>query len=592
MWEAICTSSILILVVLALRLVFSRSLSRRVQYGLWAVVALRLLLPFPLLPSNVSVMNAVEAAETVIRTELPLPAFSGEGVEPNPELETVLPPPLEQVTGSVSLARLGGLLWMGGALAVGGWMAFSNLRFSRRLKKTAAPVEQEGFPLPVYLARGLSSPCLSGVLRPAVYLTPESLESPKRIRHILTHEYTHYRHGDHIFSLVRCICLAVYWFHPLVWVAAVVSRQDCELACDEGALRQLGEEERISYGRTLLELVSGSGRSALWSSTTMTSAGRALKRRMVRIVKNPRETLLALCAVILVSLCAVGCTFTGAASGPVEQMQEPLGESSLSETIPEVKPSPVSVVPSLSGAQMEERMWAVYGKNDCLALEQARDGEVLWSGLEGDVSYSQWFGNVMAGYGWNGLEQGAPAQGDSIKIASGDGTRGFAFYEKEGRVLYWENGQDSWYQAQQESATQSVFAAVRQELLHNYWPGIIRVDGRLTEFEEVADAYLEQRARIALAQPEGSIYQAVDFRVRSREILEGNDEIFSFELLYAIKPKDPAQFPLAGNGKEGEGEYEGYFLWNTQILLEKRGESWHWVNEGLGGDILAQYLSQ
>lgn len=49
------------------------------------------------------------------------------------------------------------------------------------------------------------------------------------------------------------MCLLV---NPLVWVAAWFSRLDCELACDEGALKRLGEEERIAYGKTLLQVVS------------------------------------------------------------------------------------------------------------------------------------------------------------------------------------------------------------------------------------------------------------------------------------------------------------------------------------------------
>ena len=58
-----------------------------------------------------------------------------------------------------------------------------------------------------------------------------------------------------------------------VWIAAIVSRRDCELACDEGALRQLGESERIPYGQTLLRLIPVAGRpeSPMLSATTMTA---------------------------------------------------------------------------------------------------------------------------------------------------------------------------------------------------------------------------------------------------------------------------------------------------------------------------------
>ena len=70
-----------------------------------------------------------------------------------------------------------------------------------------------------------------------------------------------------------------YWFDPLVWVAAVVSRRDCELACDEGALQRLGEAERIPYGQTLLRLIPVARRpeSPMLSATTMTAGKKELE---------------------------------------------------------------------------------------------------------------------------------------------------------------------------------------------------------------------------------------------------------------------------------------------------------------------------
>ena len=131
-------------------------------------------------------------------------------------------------------------------------------------------------------------------------LTPASVESPETLRHVLAHETTHARHGDPIWSLLRCVCLAVYWFDPLVWAAAIVSRRDCELACDEGALKRLGEDERIPYGRTLLRLipVARKPESPMLSATTMTAGKRELKDRVTRIAENRRTMGVALLAVV------------------------------------------------------------------------------------------------------------------------------------------------------------------------------------------------------------------------------------------------------------------------------------------------------
>ena len=87
------------------------------------------------------------------------------------------------------------------------------------------------------MEEGLPSPCLVGILSlPAIYLTPEAIQDEDTLRHVLAHELTHFAHKDHIWSALRCVCLVLHWYNPLVWLACVLSRRDGELACDEGAV--------------------------------------------------------------------------------------------------------------------------------------------------------------------------------------------------------------------------------------------------------------------------------------------------------------------------------------------------------------------
>lgn len=374
MLEVIVTSSVLILAILAVRAVFGEKLGMRMRYALWAVAALRLLLPFPLIPSGASVMNVVGVIQEQVQvreehrgqardpagesltapqagngqrepqseTGAPYGAAQGEGPVSGSLQEegtkeaaggTVLPEGgvkrteperlvLEPQASSFDWLGLGRLLWLAGTLTTAALLCGANLRFHLRLKRRAEPVELPDFPLPVYRVEGLPSPCLYGLFRPAVYLTPESFAGERRLRHILTHEYTHYRHGDHLWALARAVCVAGYWFHPLVWLAAALSKRDCELACDEGTLQRLGEGERIAYGNTLVELISGKRGSLLCGATTMTASGRNLKRRLGLIVKKPRRYAAALGAALVLVLCTVSCTFTGAsASGEVNGLK-------------------------------------------------------------------------------------------------------------------------------------------------------------------------------------------------------------------------------------------------------------------------------
>ena len=165
---------------------------------------------------------------------------------------------------------------------------------------------------------GPPSPCLSGLVRPGIYLTPDCPTEGPGLRHILAHELTHRRQGDQFWALVRCLCLALYWFNPLVWLAAALSRRDCELSCDEGAIRLLGEGERTAYGRTLLSLVTtGSNPTELLrTATTMSSGARGLRERIALIAKKPQRAAGVLAAALAIVAVAVGCTFTGAQ--PVE----------------------------------------------------------------------------------------------------------------------------------------------------------------------------------------------------------------------------------------------------------------------------------
>ena len=78
--------------------------------------------------------------------------------------------------------------------------------------------------------------------------------------------------GDNGWALVRALCLVVWWFDPLVWLAAALSRRDGELACDEAVLKTLGPACRFDYGHTLLALSTASGRAALVPGATAMSA--------------------------------------------------------------------------------------------------------------------------------------------------------------------------------------------------------------------------------------------------------------------------------------------------------------------------------
>ena len=222
---------------------------------------------------------------------------------------------------TVTLSEALTYVWYAGMLIVGAWFLFTNLRFARALRKARTPYRVEGCRYPVYLVSALPSPCLFGVLRPAVYLNEKALQSPDALRFVLAHEQTHARHLDPLWSLLRGVCLTVYWFDPLVWLAAVLSREDGELACDEGTLRALGADERAAYGKTLLTLVPvcDKPQNPLLGATTMTSGKRSLKERITRIAEDRQAKAAAVFAAVALAALVCAVSFTGS-SRPLSEV--------------------------------------------------------------------------------------------------------------------------------------------------------------------------------------------------------------------------------------------------------------------------------
>ena len=351
MLEWIITSSLLILLVLLLRRL---PIAPWQRYALWLVVLVRLLVPmqlFSLPASELTLPDVGSAMEDVDLYAIPTGMLEGVSQEDvDTMLETFQPGDVihwsssdmnfydqfsfSYNTGCGVIEEDGvhtyalyanlrqALLWIYGTGVLAALLVLirSNRRFSRQLKQLRRPLEVTGSLLPVYTAEGLASPCLFGLFRPAIYLTPETAEDQTALRHILAHEETHYRHGDHVWSLLRCLALALHWWNPLVWLAVIISRRDGELCCDAATLKRLGDEERQAYGETLLSLVTA--KPGPWDllscSTTMTSGKRSLQERIRWIARRPKVLVSVSVAVILVALAAVGCAFGHPSEEPAD----------------------------------------------------------------------------------------------------------------------------------------------------------------------------------------------------------------------------------------------------------------------------------
>lgn len=347
MKEIFITSSVLILCIMLIRLLFKGKISSRLQYALWLLVALRLIVP-----SSAQISMAVGSLEEFrimdlvgvwedrtggLMQELNRPvSFSMSLNSPAGNwMAGVLLQDETSVIGSadgptsVFLAgRIGPTIldvlrgiWIGGMIVTAVWMAAVNILFCHRLRRErreyVLPEEfrhlLQGKDIRIYILDGMTAPCLYGFPgREAIYLTPELIEHTDRLRHVLTHEICHKKHGDSFWSILRSILVSVYWINPFVWAAAALSKRDCELACDEAALLLLGEEERISYGETLLSIITRKGRLAdlACTATTMTGSGKRVKERIQFIAREPKALGAAVVVLLIFVLALCVLVFT------------------------------------------------------------------------------------------------------------------------------------------------------------------------------------------------------------------------------------------------------------------------------------------
>lgn len=370
----IISSSVLIAVIAAARCLLKGKISPRMQYLLWLPVLLRLLLPVSFGESSASVMNYIPEQNAVrweeaqaSRAEAPQnqrePEERESAAAPQPAEGIASDKPDRPISGAVrqpgepipaqkpDRTALLQAVWIAGGGVVLLCVLGSNLRFYGKIRRSR---QRRGTyrGLPVYECGWLETPCMFGLFRPAIYLSPGISELQRE--HVLAHEYGHCRQGDHIWALLRGLCLALHWYNPMVWLAARLSKRDGELACDERVTHDLDSRERICYGQTLISLSCAARAPIFCTATTMSGKGRELKERVEYIAKQPRMMVWALVVILVVTAFAAGCTFTGAKSE--QQPEDPAPTAAAAEPTPEATVMPeASLTPALSAGVLLDR---------------------------------------------------------------------------------------------------------------------------------------------------------------------------------------------------------------------------------------------
>ncbi len=328
--------------ILLFRFIFKNRISSKLQYLMWWLLILRLLMPVTPdigLHFNLQDMLLKQAHQAELPTPAPVldvaPASvpstqsSYESVAPAVQPDTDAAPSQHvNPAKSTDWYSIVFVVWLLGAISFLGWLIFVKLRYYESLQHLMAGGPREVYelydkcckelsvkPLPLWIVNKSMSPGIAFFGEP-VLLVPLSLcGDESRLRFALLHELTHKKRGDHYMTLLLNILRAVYWFDPVVHFAFSELRSDMESACDSDVLAYIGHEQKRGYLTVILDMFSYDTEPILGMSQIRSKrmAKRRMKGAFMKNRTSPAFRAITLCIALIMSLC---CFTTACQSAP------------------------------------------------------------------------------------------------------------------------------------------------------------------------------------------------------------------------------------------------------------------------------------
>ena len=325
------SGTLLLLLILGLKPLYKNRFSKRWQYYIWIIVALRFLLPFT--PNTTIVGSLFEKFDTAaITNEIPtIPNVPVQVSPGNNEAEPIqtnrdmtAAAALEPFNKYVCLffiwSALALVLFVRKITVYQGFIQYikaGNTEVSdiKILNLLSDCEEKLNIKTRVELSYNslIASPIMIGFFRPRIVLPVHELED-KELSYIFVHELTHYKQRDMFYKWLIQIVVCVHWFNPFVYLLEKEVNKSCELSCDEKVIAVLDDKEKREYGDTLISFLKSNNlyKSSL-ASVTLTEGAEQLKERLGAIMKFKKKSkgIIAITAIFSVLVCV--CFFvTGA----------------------------------------------------------------------------------------------------------------------------------------------------------------------------------------------------------------------------------------------------------------------------------------
>jgi beta-lactamase regulating signal transducer with metallopeptidase domain len=156
-----------------------------------------------------------------------------------------------------------------------------------------------------YVCDTIDTPFILGLFRPRIYV-PSGMNGRER-SYVLAHEKAHLRRFDHLWKPLGYLMLAAYWFNPLMWLAYIFFCRDIEIACDEKVVKTLDTESKAGYSQTLLDL---NRPRRMISACPLAFGEVGVKERIKKVLSYKKPTLWILIAALLLTTVLAVCLMT------------------------------------------------------------------------------------------------------------------------------------------------------------------------------------------------------------------------------------------------------------------------------------------
>jgi bla regulator protein BlaR1 len=357
MIETCVATTLLMLLVLALRKPVREQFGPNIAYALWLLPVLRFLMPplpgawsFTELLGGLThsaeqgpgvafgVLNAETAPSVVIDQALLQTQFELAGHQ----ADLALVPPTTVADGpNIALLLIG--VWAIGALIFIGYHLIAHSRFCANLMRKA-DVRRTVADGRVHVIEtdAATGPLAFGIWRKYVAFPRDFAEryDPVERNLALAHELGHHLRGDLIANWIALVVLALHWFNPVAWRAFRAFRADQELACDALVLSGRAPALRHAYGRAIVKSAHGGAVSAACHLHTVNELKGRLKMLSKHNPKSRARVTIGIAGAAALTLSGLALTASGAGAA-MTQADAPMPPAApVAPEAPEVPTAP------------------------------------------------------------------------------------------------------------------------------------------------------------------------------------------------------------------------------------------------------------